>query len=33
VGVHYPLDVAGGIVVGLLCSAFVVARSPWIPGR
>ncbi len=29
VGVHYPLDVLAGGLLGLLCAAFVVGRSVW----
>ncbi len=28
-GVHYPVDVAGGILIGLACGYFVVAGTRW----
>ena len=28
-GVHYPLDVIGGLLVGLCCSAFVLGGTVW----
>lgn len=29
VGAHYPLDVLGGALLGVLCAAFVVGGSIW----
>ena len=28
-GVHFPIDVAGGILIGLACGYFVVSRTKW----
>ncbi len=30
-GVHYPIDVAGGALVGVACALFAVGRSRWRP--
>lgn len=30
-GVHYPLDVVGGAIVGLICAAVTLRLSPWRP--
>jgi undecaprenyl-diphosphatase len=30
-GVHYPIDVAGGVLVGLACGHFAVGRTRWFP--
>ncbi len=32
-GVHYPLDVVGGIVFGLASAAFVVGETAWYSTR
>lgn len=29
VGAHYPLDVIGGALVGLLCTAFIIGGTRW----
>ena len=32
-GVHYPIDLAGGLLVGLACGWFVVGRTRWFSPR
>jgi undecaprenyl-diphosphatase len=33
VGVHTPLDVLGGVIIGLACGYFAIGRSRWSPPR